>query len=135
MKRVKVFIEKTEDGYSAYVDLEDTTLNYGIIGEGATVSEALEDFRASYEDMKAIYKEEGRDFVEADFEFLYDLPSFLQYYSKIFSFAGLERLTEVNQAQVSQYVQGYRKPSKQTVVKIQNKLHHLAEELQDIQFV
>ena len=135
MKRVKVFIEKTEDGYSAYVDLEDTTLNYGIIGEGATVSEALEDFRASYEDMKAIYKEEGRDFVEADFEFLYDLPSFLQYYSKIFSFAGLERLTEVNQAQLSQYVQGYRKPSKQTVVKIQNKLQHLAEELQDIQFV
>ena len=134
MKRVKVFIEKTEDGYSAYVDLEDTTLNYGIIGEGATVSEALEDFRASYEDMKAIYKEEGRDFVEADFEFLYDLPSFLQYYSKIFSFAGLERLTEVNQAQLSQYVQGYRKPSKQTVVKIQKKLHHLAEELQDIQF-
>ena len=59
MKRVKVFIEKTEDGYSAYVDLADTTLNYGIIGEGATVSEALEDFRASYEDMKAIYKEEG----------------------------------------------------------------------------
>ena len=135
MKRVKVFIEKTEDGYSAYVDLEDTTLNYGIIGEGATVSEALEDFRASYEAMKAIYKEEGRDFVEADFEFLYDLPSFLQYYSKIFSFAGLERLTEVNQAQLSQYVQGYRKPSKQTVVKIQKKLHHLAEELQDIQFV
>ncbi len=135
MKRVKVFIEKTEDGYSAYVDLEDTTLNYGIIGEGATVSEALEDFRASYEDMKAIYKEEGRDFVEADFEFLYDLPSFLQYYSKIFSFAGLERLTEVNQVQLSQYVQGYRKPSKKTVVKIQNKLHHLAEELQDIQFV
>ncbi len=135
MKRVKVFIEKTEDGYSAYVDLEDTTLNYGIIGEGATVSEALEDFRASYEDMKAIYKEEGRDFVEADFEFLYDLPSFLQYYSKIFSFAGLERLTEVNQAQLSQYVQGYRKPSKQTVVKIKKKINHLAEELQDIQFV
>ncbi len=26
--------------------------------------------------MKALYKEEGKPFVEATFEFLYDLPSF-----------------------------------------------------------
>ncbi|MFC2467438.1 MAG: DNA-binding protein, partial [Capnocytophaga endodontalis] len=118
-----------------YIDLDDKTLNYGIHGEGETVEEALTDFKASYADMKALYKEEGKPFVEATFEFLYDLPSFLQHYSNVFSYAGLSRLTGVNQSQLSQYVQGYRKPTKRTSMKIQEKLHSLSQELRQIQFV
>ena len=46
MNKVKAFIEKTVDSsYSVYIDLEDDTLNYGIIGEGDTVEEAIEDFK------------------------------------------------------------------------------------------
>ena len=38
MNKVKAFIERVADGtYSVYIDLEDDTLNYGIIGEGDTV--------------------------------------------------------------------------------------------------
>ena len=77
MNKVKAFIERVADGtYSVYIDLEDDTLNYGIIGEGDTVEEAIEDFKLSYTDMKALYKEEGKEFQETTFEFLYDLPSF-----------------------------------------------------------
>ena len=33
--KVKAFIERGNDGsYGVYVDLEDNTLNYGIIGDG-----------------------------------------------------------------------------------------------------
>ncbi|WP_311320249.1 type II toxin-antitoxin system HicB family antitoxin [Capnocytophaga sputigena] len=136
MNKVKAFIERANDGsYSVYIDLDDNTLNYGIHGEGETVEEALTDFKASYADMKALYKEEGKPFVEATFEFLYDLPSFLQHYSNVFSYAGLSRLTGVNQSQLSQYVQGYRKPTKRTSMKIQEKLHSLSQELRQIQFV
>nr|DAR57902.1 MAG TPA: antitoxin [Caudoviricetes sp.] len=134
--KIKAFIERASDGsYSVYIDLDDDTLNYDINGEGDTVAEALEDFRITYRDMKALHEQQGKPFVEAEFEFLYDLPSFLQYYSKLFTYAGLERLTGVNQTQLSQYVQGYRKPSKQTTLKIQNKIHHLSQELQSVQFV
>lgn len=128
--KVTVFIERSTDGtYSVYVDLEDNTLNYGIHGTGETVKEAVDDFKISYEDMKNIHIEMNKKFVEAEFEFKYDVASFLEYYSKIISLAGLERLTGVNQGQLSHYLTGHRKPSKKTAEKIQTKLHEFGKEL------
>ena len=49
------------------LDLDDKTLNYGIHGEGETVEEALADFKASYADMKALYKEEWKAFCRGYF--------------------------------------------------------------------
>ncbi len=136
MNKVKAFIERGNDGtYGVYVDLDDNTLNYGIHGDGNTVEEAIKDFNLSYQDMKEIYKKDGRNFVEAEFVFSYDLTSFLEYYSKMFTYASLERLTGVNQRQLSQYVQGYRKPSKKTTQKIETSLHKFANELQQVQFI
>lgn len=136
MKKVKAFIERGNDGtYGVYVDLEDNTLNYGIHGDGKTVAEAIEDFKSSYDEMKSFYAEEGKKFVEAEFVFLYDVASFLGYYGKILSLAGLERLTGVNQGQLSHYVTGHRKPSKRTIEKIENKLHEFGKELNQIEFV
>lgn len=57
MNKVKAFIEKTVDSsYSVYIDLEDDTLNYGIIGEGDTVEMAKKDFKQSYIAMKTLHK-------------------------------------------------------------------------------
>ena len=45
MIKVKAFIERGNDGtYGVYVDLDDNRLNYGVIGDGNTVSEAIQDF-------------------------------------------------------------------------------------------
>ena len=49
-KQVKVFIEKSSFGYSAYMD--DTPLSYNVIGEGRTVEETIADFNKSYEGMR-----------------------------------------------------------------------------------
>lgn len=134
MSRVKAFIERGSDGtYSVYVDLEDSTLNYGIHGNGNTVKEAVEDFNSAYGAMKEFYAKKGKPFVEAEFEFKYDTASFLEYYSKIISLAGLERLTGVNQGQLSHYVNGLKKPSKRTKEKIQFKLHEFADELKHLE--
>ena len=98
---VKAFIERGNDGtYGVYVDLGNNTLNYGIHGNGSTVKEAIEDFKAGYFDMKELYKEEKKDFVEAEFEFHYDTASFLGYYTNYFSIDGLSRLTGINQGQL-----------------------------------
>ena len=136
MKTVKAFIERGKDGnYSVYVDLEDKTLNYGIHGTGKTAKEAVNDFMSAYEAMKAFHHQKNKEFVEAHFEFVYDVPSLLSYYSDILSFAGLHRLTGINQAQLSQYVTGYRKPGPKTVRKIETSLHSFAKELSQVQFV
>jgi len=76
MNKVKAFIEHGDDGtYGVYVDLEDNTLNYGIIGEGNSVGEAIRDFKEGYLEMMDLYKKENLNFVEAEFEFHYDTAS------------------------------------------------------------
>ena len=134
MDKVKTFIERNNEGtYFVYVDLKNETLNYGIHGIGATKEEAIKDFLQSYEDMKAIYKEEGLAFVEAEFSFHYDVVSFLKYYNQFLTLSGLSKLTGINKAQLSHYIQGYRNPSPATAEKIQNGLYKFADELKSIQ--
>jgi len=136
MNKVKAFIERGSGGtYGVYVDLEDNTLNYGIHGDGNTVYEAIEDFKASYLEMKQVYTEEKMNFVEAEFEFHYDTASFLNYYTNYFSLAGLSRMTGIHQGQLSHYVNGSRNPSKQTIQKIDNSIHSFAKNLSQVQFV
>jgi len=136
METVKAFIERGNDGtYSVYVDLENNTLNYGIHGNGASAEEAVENFKSSYEEMKEFYYQKGKEFVEAKFNYVYDTASFLAYYSKVLSLAGLQRITGVNQSQLSHYVTGHRKPSPKTVGKIEKSLHAFAEEIRQVRFV
>ena len=135
MKTVKAFIERGSDGnYSVYVDLKDKTLNYGIHGTGETARKAVDDFMSAYEAMKAFHDKKGKAFVEAIFDFQYDVPSFLSYYSTILSLAGLHRLTGINQAQLSQYVNGYRRPSPKTAKRIETSLKDFANEISQIEF-
>ena len=135
MNTVKTFVEIGKDGgYSVYVDSEDNTLNYGIHGNGHTVKEAIEDFKESYLEMKNLYNELGKKFVEAEFEYYYDISSFLQFYSTYFSLAGLSRLTGIHQGQLSHYVNGTKNPSKQTIQRIDNSIHTFAKNLSQVQF-
>jgi predicted RNase H-like HicB family nuclease len=135
MEKVKAFIERGNDGsFSVYVDLENKTLNYGIFGEGDTVKEAVEDFMSAYETMKEFHKEQEKYFVEAEFEIRYDMASFLNYYSGKLSLVGLEKITGINQRQLSHYVNGTNRPSRQTIRKINNSLHGFANELSQVHF-
>lgn len=47
----------------------------------------------------------------------------------------MERLTGVNQGQLSHYVTGRRKPSKRTIEKIESKLHEFEKELYQVEFI
>lgn len=73
--KVNAFIEIAEKGYSAYMD--DSPLDYGCTGEGATVEETIADFKNCYNEMKTYCTEEGKPFTEAEFEFCYDTANFL----------------------------------------------------------
>lgn len=132
MKKVKVFIEKSEYGFSAYMD--DTPLEYGLFGEGKTVEEAIEDFNRSYSDMKAVFLKEGKDFEEIEYVFFYDVASFLQEYCKAFSLAGLERITGVSQAQLGHFLHGRRKPSRKTIEKLQKGVDDFSRRLTALRF-
>lgn len=129
MKEVKAYIYREKDGtYSIFVD-DKAPINYGLVGEGATVEEAIADWNNTYEAMKQSYAEDNMPFVEAQFSFVYDVASFLAYYGGLLTFKGLAKLTGVSAAQLSQYATGYRNPSSKTTAKIQEGLHALARDL------
>ena len=132
MKHVKVFIEKSSYGYSAYMD--DTPLSYSVCGEGKTVEEAIDDFNKSYVGMREYYERNGKFFEEIEYEFFYDTASFLQEYCKAFSLAGLERITGVSQTQLGHYLHGRRKPSQKTIAKIEQGVQTFAHNLTAVRF-
>lgn len=132
--KVKVIIEgNNADGYSAYMDTDGVP--YGLIGEGKTVEETRADFLACYEDMKEYQIEQGRDFEELEFEFFYDLPSFLRSWAYALTLAGLSRITGVNQGQLSHYINGTSRPGRRTVEKMQAGISRFAGELSAVRFV
>jgi hypothetical protein len=132
--KLKVIIERGNDGsYGAYIGSDSAP--FGIIGDGKSAMEAKTDFINSYEEMKSYYAETNKEFVECEFEFQFDVASFLAYYSNVLSLAGLERLTGVNQGQLSHYVTGRRKPSKRTIERIEKKLHDFGKELNQVEFI
>ena len=130
--KVNVFIELGNDGtYGAYIGGKNP-LPFGVIGEGSTVAEAKQDFLDVVEE----YKTDGEKVPDdVEFVFSYDVPSFLSYYSKRLSLAGLEHITGVAQGQLSHYVTGRRKPSKKTVEKIQSGLNTFGQELSHLHLV
>ena len=134
--KVNATIEIGKDGtYDVCMEVRND-LTFGLLGQGNTVKEAIEDFYISLEDMKNLYRDEGKEFPKSlEFEFHYDTASFLNYYTNYFSLAGLSRLTGIHQGQLSHYVNGTRNPSKQTIQKIDNSIHAFAKNLSRVQFV
>lgn len=134
MKKVNAIIERAGDGtYSVYTKSDD--LEYLLNGAGGTVAEAKQEFMEEYEEMRAYYAEEGKPFTEVEMVYKYDVPSFLSYYSKTMSMAGLSRITGINQKQLAHYVSGYRHPSAATKEKISKAIHAFAEDLGSVSFV
>ncbi len=135
MVQVNAYVAREKDGsYSIFVD-DDASINYGLVGEGKTAQEAIDEWNRMYEAMKASYEKDKMPFSEARFSFVYDLPSFLSYYGGLLSFKGLAKLTGVSAAQLSQYATGYRHPSPKTTAKIQEGLHVFANELSQVALV
>lgn len=135
MKNIKVFLYHEKDGsFSCYMD-NDPELGYGLKGEGKSVQDAIADWYAHYEGMREYFKETGREFVEAEFTFAYDLVSLLHFYAGRFTFSGLSKITGVSAAQLSQYANGYRNPSPKTTAKIETALHAFGKELCQVTLV
>ena len=132
-RKINVLIERGVDGtYSAFI--ADNNGEFGCLGEGTSVVETKKDCLAAVDEMKEVYHKNGKEFSDVEFDFTYDVASFLNYYAYAFTLAGLARITGVNQGQLSHYVTGRRKPSKTTVEKIEQSLHAFANEIGEIKF-
>ena len=69
---------------------------------------------------------------EISVEWTFDVQSFLQYYSGIFTKAALERITGVNQKLLGHYASGLKKPRKAQVEKIESALHGFLNDISQV---
>lgn len=129
MKTLTVIIERAESNYSAYI--QDVG---GIIATGDSVQEIktaiVEAINALIEDCKEFGGEIPAE-LQGDYclAFKMDVRSFLTFYSGVFTKAGLERITGINQKQLWHYASGLRNPKPEQTLKIETALHRLGEEL------
>lgn len=130
-KSINAYIERADDGtYNVYYT---TNLPIVVHGSGATVQEALEDFQDSFEELaEEVDPEQRKQLDQVEFRFIYDTASLLHYYSKYISLVGLAELTGIHRTQLSHYISGHRKPSEQTIRKIEQGLHRLSAELRSV---
>jgi len=128
MSKITIVIERAGDGtYSAYAENGISAWGMGDTPEAAK-AEALEGLRLfvennSPENIPAVLKG------EYEIEYKFDTASLLAYYKGIFTNAGLERITGINQRQIQHYFSGVKKPRPQQREKIEAGLHKLAKEL------
>ena len=132
---VKATIERGDNGTYDVTMEYLSQIPFGLLGQGKTVDEAIEDFYNSYSEMKSFLIEKGEVYPPLIFHFVYDIPSFLKRYAYAFSLAGLGRITGINERQLSHYINGIRKPSLKTTLKIEQKLKEFAGEIAMLQFI
>lgn len=129
MKKIKIVIERGADLYAAYAPEVE-----GLAGAGETAELAKQSLMEALDILQDL-GDAAPSALEAPFEFeyTYDVQSLLNYYKGVFTNAGLEKVTGINQKQLQHYASGLKKPRPEQKKKIENGLHLLANELLTIE--
>ena len=130
MEKIIMIIEKSKDFFDAYSDNCD-----GIYAAGDSVQAVKEDAMRAIEGIKRNLPEDRwpkQIKGEFEIEWKFDVPSFLEYYGNYLSLAGLQRMTGINQKQLSNYLHHRAVPRKKQADRIINGLHSFAREILSI---
>lgn len=124
MRKIKVTVEKTATGFSAYTD--DFP---GVISTGRNWDEMKENFSEAFQFHLEGLKEDGEEMPQDySLEFSLDVSQFFEYYT-IFNVSALAKYLKINPQLLHQYKDGHKSVSEKTSLKILNGVHRFAEEL------
>ena len=124
-KKIKMIVEKTDTGFSAFSDTSPIYTTGRTIPE--LINNALEAATLFFEDEKLKIGQENLKF-EIDFK------QFFQYY-KVLNSKFLADKIGMNPTLLSQYVQGHKKPSESQTEKILTGIHQIGQELSEINLI
>jgi hypothetical protein len=123
-KKIKIIVEKTKTGFSAYSE------NYPIFTTSRTIPElinkALEATQLNFEEEYEITHE--------NLKFEIDFAQFFKYY-KVLNSKFLAEKIGMNPTLLSQYVQGHKKPSENQTEKILSGIHQIGQELSEMNLI
>ena len=130
MEKLIIVIEKSSDHFGAYSENCE-----GIYAAGDSLDDVKADTYEAIRILKSnLPEEQWPDILKRDFEVEWkiDVPSFLEYYSQYMSLAGMEKMTGVNQKQLSNYLNHRSVPRAKQTSRIRDGIHRFAEELLSI---
>lgn len=130
MEKIIMVIGKSKDFCGAASDNCD-----GIYAAGESIEAVKADTYKAIEGIKRNLPEERwPEQIKGEFEieWKFDVPSFLEYYGSIMSLAGMEKLTGINQKQLSNYLNHRAVPRQKQADRIITGMHKFARELLSI---
>jgi len=123
--RIKLIVEKTDTGFSAYAK------DYPVFTTARTIPELIDNALEAVQ----LYFEEGKTRVfHDDLQFEIDFQQFFLYY-KVLNAKFLAKKIGMNPTLLSQYVQGHKKPSGKQTEKILEGIHQIGRELSEINLI
>lgn len=124
-KKIKMIVEKTNTGFSAYSE------DYPIFTTGRTIPEIMEN---ALEAANLCFEEEKVNVTQEHLKFEIDFKQFFQYY-RVLNSKFLAEKIGMNPTLLSQYVQGRKKPSETQTEKILLGIHQIGQELSEINLI
>ena len=124
MKKIKVIVEKTGTGFSAYAP------DYpGVAAVGTNWENVQEQFKEAFAFHLEGMQEDGEAVpTHYALTFCLDMPQFFKHY-KVFNVSALAEYLDLNPQLLHQYKDGHKVASEKTSKKIIAGLHHFANEL------
>jgi hypothetical protein len=126
MKKIKIIVEKTSTGFSAYSE------KLPVFTTGTTVGEIVKNI---IEGLELYFEESGesKTITVKNLELSYSIPSLFELYPiNVRHFA--ERIG-MNYTLLAQYVQGRKNPSGKQAAKIVEGLHEVGRELSEVNLI
>ena len=130
MDKILMVIEKSKDFFDAYSENCD-----GIYAAGDSIEAVKADTYKAIEGIKRNLPEERwpqQIKGEYEIEWKFDVQSFLEYYHGFMSLAGMEKMTGINQKQLSNYLNRRAVPRRRQTDRMIEGIHRFASELMSI---
>ena len=124
-KKIKMIVEKTDTGFSAFSE------DYPIYTTGRTIPELIDN---ALEAANLLFEEDDIRIEQENLKFEIDFKQFFQYY-KVINAKFLANKIGMNPTLLSQYVQGRKKPSDAQTEKILLGSHQIGQELSEINLI
>ncbi len=124
-KKVKMIVEKTDTGFSAFSE------DYPVYTTGRTVPELIDN---ALEAANLFFEEDDIRITQGNLKFEIDFKQFFKYY-KVINAKVLANKIGMNPTLLSQYVQGRKKPSAAQTEKILLGIHQIGQELSEINLI
>ena len=124
-KKIKMMVEKTDTGFSAFSE------DYPVYTTGRTIAELIDN---AYEATNLYFEEQNIQIAHENLKFEIDFKQFFQHY-RVLNSKFLADKIGMNPTLLSQYVQGHKKPSESQTEKILIGIQQIGKELSEINLI